>query len=309
MDLPNWTFRTRRQPAAVSGQPPELQRCPRSSENRQEGEPGSPVHLSFDHLVLVLTPSVRPLWKGIVSAAAAAWMSRSRPRVKARTWGRSAARAVVMHSCSRPALPGSGTRRAAKPRIWLARALISGQAAWMRASVSAWPPVRRVGPGEQEPCGLAGRQVRPVAVEPALVDVADQEVGAAPVAALPDLTQELLDGDAPLFRPPLAEVVAVGAGKGGLVLRDAVQPLRLAGPVVALDRVQGQAQAAGALQQARALLPQVADLLPPLPGGLGPLALLHGRALGPAGAVRQHLLPGGHAEEVPQMPPVTDLHR
>jgi hypothetical protein len=35
MDLPNRTFRTSWQSAAVAGQPPELQCCPRSSENRQ----------------------------------------------------------------------------------------------------------------------------------------------------------------------------------------------------------------------------------------------------------------------------------
>jgi hypothetical protein len=36
----------------------------------------------------------------------AAWMSGSRLRVKAWRWGRSAARAVVIHSCSQAALPG-----------------------------------------------------------------------------------------------------------------------------------------------------------------------------------------------------------
>jgi hypothetical protein len=35
MDLPNWTFRAGWRSAAVPGQPPELRRCPRSSENRQ----------------------------------------------------------------------------------------------------------------------------------------------------------------------------------------------------------------------------------------------------------------------------------
>jgi len=95
-------------------------------------------------IILVLTPSVRPLWKGRVSAGVAAWMSRSSPRVKAWTWGR-AAWAAVIHSCSRVALPGSGTRRAAKARMRLARARISGQAASIRASASAWPLVRRSG--------------------------------------------------------------------------------------------------------------------------------------------------------------------
>jgi hypothetical protein len=59
----------------------------------QQGEAGASVHLSFIILVLVFTPSVRPLWCGRVSAAVAAWMSRSGPRVNECTWGRSAARA------------------------------------------------------------------------------------------------------------------------------------------------------------------------------------------------------------------------
>ena len=101
----------------------------------------------------------------------------------------------------------------------------------------------------------------------------------------------------------------MGGDERGLVLRDALQPLRLAGPVIALDGVQGQAQAAGAVQQARALLPQVTDLLPAFPGGIGPFAFLHGRALGPAAGVRQDLFAGSLAQEVPQMPPVADLHR
>ena len=84
--------------------------------------------------------------------------------------------------------------------------------------------------------------MRPVAVEPALVDVADQEVGAALVAALLDLAQELLDRDAWLLGAALAEVVAVGVDQGRPVLWDALQPPRLAGPVVTLDRVQRQAQ-------------------------------------------------------------------
>lgn len=156
---------------------------------------------------------------------------------------------------SRPVLPGSGTRRAAKSRIWLARALISWQSASMRACVSCWPPVRRSGLVSRNRVAWRGQQVQPVAVGSALVDVADQEVGAAGVAALPDLAKVLLDGGAWLSCPPLAEVVAVGVDESGLVPRDALQPFGLAGPVVALDRVQGQAQAAGALQQARALSP------------------------------------------------------
>jgi SnoaL-like polyketide cyclase len=50
MDLPNWTFRTRPHSAAVTGQPPELQRCLRSSENRQQVEVGAAGHLAFEGL-------------------------------------------------------------------------------------------------------------------------------------------------------------------------------------------------------------------------------------------------------------------
>ena len=55
--------------------------------------------------------------------------------------------------------------------------------------------------------------VSPVSLWPSLVDVEDEQVGAALVAALADLPQLLLDGDAGLFGPALAEVVAVGVDK------------------------------------------------------------------------------------------------
>jgi hypothetical protein len=77
--------------------------------------------------------------------------------------------------------------------------------------------------------------VRPVAVRAALVDVADEEVGTALVAALADLPQQLPERDAGLFCPALAEVAAVRVDESGAVLRDALQPLRLAGAVIALD--------------------------------------------------------------------------
>jgi hypothetical protein len=60
----------------------------------------------------------------------------------------------------------------------------------------------------------------------------------------------------------------------GRVLRGAPQPLGLLCAGVALDRVQGQAQAAGAFQQAGALAEQVMDLLPSFQGGLGALPAL-----------------------------------
>jgi len=151
--------------------------------------------------------------------------------------------------------------------------------------------------------------VRAAALQAALVNVADEEVGAALVAALADLAQQLLDRDTGLFCPALAGVVAVGVDEGGPVLRDALQPLGLAGPVVALDGVQGQAQAAGAVEQADVLGAQVVDLLSALQGGGGSFALLQRDALRPAGRVCRDLLADGLAEAVPQVPAVADLDR
>jgi hypothetical protein len=74
--------------------------------------------------------------------------------------------------------------------------------------------------------------VRAVAVQAALIDVADQEVGAALVAAFPDLAQQVPDRDRGFFRAALAEVVAVGIDEGGPVFRDALQPPGFAGPVI-----------------------------------------------------------------------------
>ena len=119
------------------------------------------------------------------------------------------------------------------------------------ASVSCWPAVRRSGLVSRIRAARRGDRCGRSPSSAALVDVADEEVGAALVAEFPDLPQQLLDRDAGFFGPALAEVVAVGVDEGGPVLRDALQPLGLAGAVVALDRVQRQAQAAGAVQQAR----------------------------------------------------------
>ena len=120
-------------------------------------KPARPYICLLIILVLVLTPSVRPLWCGRVSAAVAAWMSRSRPRVKECTWGRSAARAPVIHCARRASLPGPGASRAAKDVTRLARAVISGQAGCgelgerllLAGGEAVWP-------GEQDPGGPAG---------------------------------------------------------------------------------------------------------------------------------------------------------
>ena len=83
----------------------------------EEGESARPYICLLIILVFVFTPSVRPFWCGRVSAAVAAWMSRSRPRVNECRWGRSAACASVIHCRSLASLPGSGFSRPAKERI------------------------------------------------------------------------------------------------------------------------------------------------------------------------------------------------
>ncbi len=74
--------------------------------------------------------------------------------------------------------------------------------------------------------------------------------------------------------------------------------------------VQGQFQAAGALQQVHALVEQAVDLVPAFQGGLGARPLVKRRVQhgGPAGAVRLDLAQGGFTQVVPQVPPVGDLH-
>jgi hypothetical protein len=61
------------------------------------------------------------------------------------------------------------------------------------------PGLEVVRPGEHDPGGPAVRQMGPACVQAALVDVADEQVGAAGVAPLADLPQQLRDRDAGLF--------------------------------------------------------------------------------------------------------------
>ena len=153
----------------------------------QQGAAGSSVHLSFDHLGLVVD---------------------------------SLGAAVVVRHCE---FGGDGLDvqvEAAGERVQV------GQAVVTPASVSACPGWRLPGrvsiirrPG--------GATEGPVCVQAALVDVAHQQVGASLVAAFADLPQQLGDRDALLFGPPLAEVVAVRVDEGGPVLRDALYPFGL----------------------------------------------------------------------------------
>lgn len=150
-----------------------------------------------------------------------------------------------------------------------------------------------------------------VGVRAALVDVLVQKVEAAREAEGFDLFEEVLDGDGGVLGPAFAQVIGVGIYEAGTVLGDAEHALGPVGSGVAFDGVQGQLQAAGAFEQAHALVKQGVDLVPALQGGLRARPVRHGcvQHSGPAAVVCLDLAEGGFAEVVPQMPAVGDLHR
>lgn len=143
----------------------------------------------------------------------------------------------------------------------------------------------------------------------ALVEIADQQIGAAGVTQLPYLPQQVSDGDGGIGHAAGTQVLAVGVDEGGPVGGGDAQGRGFGHPGVAFDSVQGQAQSAGAVEQADPLAEEAVDLVPAFPGGLLAHSAGAGRVDGdPAVGVRADL--GLHlvAQVAPQMPPVADLH-
>jgi hypothetical protein len=141
-----------------------------------------------------------------------------------------------------------------------------------------------------------------VAFSAALVEVADQQVGTAGIAQLPDLVQEVSDRDGRVVGPASAQggPVAWGDAIGG----------RFGDAGVALDGVQGEVQSAGAVEQADAGVEEGVDSVPALAGSLLADAAGPGRVDGgPAGRVGPHFGQDLVAQVPPQMPSVADLHR
>ncbi|WP_326569985.1 hypothetical protein OIE69_00720 [Actinacidiphila glaucinigra] len=97
--------------------------------------------------------------------------------------------------------------------------------------------------GEQEPGEAAGGGDGAVAFGAALVEVSDQQVGAAG-----DLVQEVGDGDGRVVGPALAQVVAVGVDQGGPVAGGDAIGGRFGAAGVAFYGVQGDAQSAGTFE-------------------------------------------------------------
>jgi hypothetical protein len=87
-----------------------------------------------------------------------------------------------------------------------------------------------------------------VAFSATLVEVADQQVGAAGVAQLPDLFEEVGDRDGGFLGTAPTQVLAVGIDEGGPVGGGDAQGLRFGHAGVAFDCVQGQVEAAGAVE-------------------------------------------------------------
>jgi len=80
--------------------------------------------------------------------------------------------------------------------------------------------------------------VRPVSFDPALGDVAVEQVHAAGIALLADLGEQLMDGNGGVGGAAGAQVITVGVHHGGPVSGRADNPLWFGGAGVALDRVQ-----------------------------------------------------------------------
>lgn len=105
-------------------------------------------------------------------------------------------------------------------------------------------------------------------------------------------------------------MLAVGVDEGGPVGRGEAQGLGFGHAGVAFDGVQGQAQAARAVEQADTSAEEIMDLVPAFAGGLLAYSAGAGRVDGgPAAGVRADLEPGFVAEVAPEVPSVADLHR
>jgi hypothetical protein len=111
------------------------------------------------------------------------------------------------------------------------------------------------------------------------------------------------------------QVLAVGVDEGGPVGGGDAQGLGFGHAGVAFDGVQGQVEAAGAVEQADALAEEIVDLVPAFERGL--LAYSGGAGRGgagrvdggPASGVGADLELDFVAEISPEVPSVADLHR
>jgi hypothetical protein len=154
-------------------------------------------------------------------------------------------------------------------------------------------------------------------VESALVDVADQEVGASWVAQVADLAQQVRHRDLRVLEQSAPEMISVGIHQGGPVPGWALELPGGLGPGISFDCVQGPALAPGALEQASTLGEEVVNRLVSRGGalvdgprcfGLGRNGFENGSGAGSeATGVGDDGFLDRLAEAVPQVPAVTDL--
>ena len=224
----------------------------------QEEEVGAPVHLALDHLGLG------------VDALSAAVVVREGDRrgggldVEVEPVGEGVQAGQAGGSCGRDPLAeeaGVARVRGQQGREGADEAREGGhlEAGGEPARTFCWLAVRLAGRVSSSRAARRGDRCGRSTLGRPWVMYSDKQVRAARVAELRDLPQQPLDRE--VLCAALAQVVAVGVDERGPVLRGALQPLGLPCAGVALDRVQGQVQAAGASEQAGALAEQVVDLL------------------------------------------------
>ena len=144
-------------------------------------------------MVLVFTPSVRPLWNGRLTAVVTA--ARSRPG----RWGEG----VHVRQVGGPGGLGPVLEPGVVSWVWLEqggeREGQPGEAGHLRACGGQLAEqcfllaAEGVWPGEREPGDVPGWQVRPVSLGAALGDVAVEQVQAPGVAQVADLGEQAQD--------------------------------------------------------------------------------------------------------------------
>jgi len=111
----------------------------------------------------------------------------------------------------------------------------------------------------------------------------------------------MVDREAWVFGPTLAQVLTERIDQTGTVLWDAEHPLGPVGSGVTFDGVQGQLQASGTFEQTHTLLEQAMHLMPAFQRRLGSRPVIDGGVQhgGPAGAVCFDLAQDGFTQVVP----------
>ncbi|GAB3286624.1 hypothetical protein [Kineosporia babensis] len=177
-----------------------------------------------------------------------------------------------------------------------------------------------LGRGHQPGGDFSGTGRRVLQIEPALVDVPEQQILAARVSLGADLSQQMRNRHRRLLDQTTAQIVAVRTHQRRAVAWWALQFLWCGRSRKPFHRVEAPAQPAPALHQAQPLSQEIMDY--PMAGRRSLVnrpavphlmtrrlfeCLPHGRT--PASRVSDHDLLHGLAQSVPQVPAIIDLNR